>query len=193
MINLAALFVLSPSRSSSASSRCLQARPNPSVHPAPSTTPPPAFRHPANASLCFAPMFKGLQAGNLLRLSGAKLCRPALLGACWCTAACVPSRGAATAQCSACAAFLVAAAAGAAKRVQEGLSLLLYSFVSSFQVVLCEQRCACGQVANRWVRSLSPDLGGDIDKTRTKRTCATQSALKHLKCATLAGSLPMYV
>ena len=149
MINLAALFVLSPSRSSSASSRCLQARPNPSVHPAPSTTPPPAFRHPANASLCFAPMFKGLQAGNLLRLSGAKLCRPALLGACWCTAACVPSRGAATAQCSACAAFLVAAAAGAAKRVQEGLSLLLYSFVSSFQVVLCEQRCACGQVANR--------------------------------------------
>ena len=47
----------------------------PSVHPAPSTTPPPAFRHPANASLCFAPMFKGLQAGNLLRLSGAKLCR----------------------------------------------------------------------------------------------------------------------
>ena len=65
-----------------------------------------------------------------------------------CTAACVPSRGAATAQCSACAAFLVAAAAGAAKRVQEGLSLLLYSFVSSFQVVLCEQRCACGQVAN---------------------------------------------
>ena len=75
MINLAALFVLSPSRSSSASSRCLQARPNPSVHPAPSTTPPPAFRHPANASLCFAPMFKGLQAGNLLRLSGAKLCR----------------------------------------------------------------------------------------------------------------------
>ena len=114
-------------------------------------------------------MFKGLQAGNLLRLSGAKLCRPALLGACWCTAACVPSRGAATARCSACAAFLVAAAAGAAKRVQEGLSLLLYSFVSSFQVVLCEQRCACGQVANRWVRSLSPDLGGDIDKTRTKQ------------------------
>ena len=136
-------------------------------------------------------MFKGLQAGNLLRLSGAKLCRPALLGACWCTAACVPSRGAATAQCSACAAFLVAAAAGAAKRVQEGLSLLLYSFVSSFQVVLCEQRCACGQVANRWVRSLSPDSGGDIDKTRTKRTCDTQSALKHLKCATLACAIPM--
>ena len=79
-----------------------------------------------------------------------------------------------------------------AKRVQEGLSLLLYSFVSSFQVVLCEQRCACGQVANRWVRSLSPDLGGDIDKTRTKRTCDTQSALKHLKCDTLAGALPRY-
>ena len=88
-----------------------------------------------------------------------------LLGACWCVAVSVPPHGAAMARCSACAAFVGAAAAGAAKRVQEGLSLLLYSFVSSFQVVLCEQRCACGQVANRWVRSLSPDLGGDIDKT----------------------------
>ena len=132
-----------------------------------------------------------------------KACRPAIFcdflapnfvaGADWCVLVhcCVCavswcSNG--TMQCLCC--VLVAAAAGAAKRVQEGLSLLLYSFVSSFQVVLCEQRCACGQVANRWVRSLSPDLGGDIDKTRTKRTCATQSALKHLKCDTLAGALP---
>ena len=48
------------------------------------------------------------------------------------------------------------------------MSLLLYSFVSSFQVVLCEQRCACGQVANRSplgslapLKPLSPDLGGE--------------------------------
>ena len=39
--------------------------------------------------------------------------------------------------------------------------------------------------------ALARDLGGDIDKTRTKRTCATQSALKHLKCDTLAGALPI--
>ena len=104
MINLAALFVLSPTRPSSTSSRRLQARPEPFTSPCATRCPPPAFRHPAHASLCFASRFKGLQAGNLLRLSGAKLCRPALLGACWCTAACVPSRGAATAQCSACAA-----------------------------------------------------------------------------------------
>ena len=72
MINLAALFVLSPTRPSSTSSRRLQARPEPFTSPCATRCPPPAFRHPAHASLCFASRFKGLQAGNLLRLPGAK-------------------------------------------------------------------------------------------------------------------------
>ena len=149
MINLAALFVLSPSRSSSASSRCLQARPNPSVHPAPSTTPPPAFRHPAKCFTLLCPHVQrsaGRQSSATFwrqTLSpGAACC--VLVHCCVCAVSWC-SNG--TMQCLCC--VLVAAAAGAAKRVQEGLSLLLYSFVSSFQVVLCEQRCACGQVANR--------------------------------------------
>ena len=72
MINLAALFVLSPTRPSSTSSRRLQARPEPFTSPCATRCPPPAFRHPAHASLCFASRFKGLQAGNLRRLPGAK-------------------------------------------------------------------------------------------------------------------------
>ena len=91
MINLAALFVLSPTRPSSTSSRRLQARPEPFTSPCATRCPPPAFRHPAHASLCFAFRFKGLQAGSLRRLPGAKPLSQMLLGACWCTIACVPS------------------------------------------------------------------------------------------------------
>ena len=72
-----------------------------------------------------------------------------LLGACWCVAVSVPPHGAAMARCSACAAFVGAAAAGAAKRVQEGRvppAVLVRTFVSG-----CAERawCSCGQVANR--------------------------------------------
>ena len=91
-----------------------------------------------------------------------------LLGACWCVAVSVPPHGAAMARCSACAAFVGAAAAGAAKRVQEGRvppAVLVRTFVSG-----CAERawCSCGQVANRSplgslapLKPLSPDLGGE--------------------------------
>ena len=88
-----------------------------------------------------------------------------LLGACWCVAVSVPPHGAAMARCSACAAFVGAAAAGAAKRVQEGRvppAVLVRTLVSG-----CAERawCSCGQVANRSplgslapLKPLSPDL-----------------------------------
>ena len=154
MNELAALFVLSPSRTSLTSSRCLQARPDPFYSPWAAGCLPPAFRHSAHASLCFA---SGLDLGRpAARQSSGTFWRQTishmLLGACWCVAVSVPPHGAAMARCSACAAFVGAAAAGAAKRVQEGRvppAVLVRTFVSG-----CAERawCSCGQVA---VRSLS--------------------------------------
>ena len=64
--------MLSPSRTSLTSSRCLQARPDPFYSPWAAGCLPPAFRHSAHASLCFASGLEGVQPGNLLGLSGAK-------------------------------------------------------------------------------------------------------------------------
>ena len=144
MSELAALFVLSPSRTSLTSSRCLQARPDPFYSPWAAGCLPPAFRHSAHASLCFASGLEGLQPGNLLGLSGAKHFRiccsvraGAFLRVCRLTAqqwhdAVLVLR------------LWVPPRPGLQRGCRRDVSLLLYSFVRSFQVVLSERGALVG-------------------------------------------------